>query len=222
MAEWSRLWPWLTLALLGGFHGLNPAMGWLFAVALGLQERRVGAVVGALGPIALGHAVAIGMVAILFGVLQMVVPSQLLLIGGGLILLAFAAGKVVTRFRHRSRFGMRIEPHQLVVWSFLMATAHGAGLMLVPVLARTGAAVGEHALHSTGVGDTLGPALGAVAVHTAAMMIVMAAVAVLVYEKLGVEVLRRAWINLDLIWVGALVIAGLLTLGAGLWQVRAG
>jgi hypothetical protein len=221
--EWGSLWPWLTLALLGGFHGLNPAMGWLFAVALGLQERRESAVVGALGPIALGHAVAIGVVAFLFGVLQLVVPARLLLIGGGLILLAFAAGKAITRFRHRSRFGMRIEPYQLVVWSFLMATAHGAGLMLVPVLARTGDAdAGNHVLHATALGDALGPALGAVAIHTAAMLIVMAVVAVLVYEKLGVEVLRRAWVNLDLIWVGALVIAGLLTLGSGLWQFRSG
>src|SRR5262245_17900690 len=134
MAHWSQVWPWLSLAALGAFHGLNPAMGWLFAVALGLQERRLRAVTAALGPIALGHALAIGIAAAAVGLLGLVIPQRLLLTLGGIALLAFAAYKVATRFRHPRWLGMRVGPRDLVLWSFLMASAHGAGLMLVPVL----------------------------------------------------------------------------------------
>src|SRR6478672_6496307 len=134
MPAMNTSWPWLTLAALGAFHGLNPAMGWLFAVALGLQERRLRAVTAALAPIALGHTLAIGMAAITVGMLGRVIPQRLLLALGGVALLSFAAYKVLTRFRHPRWVGMRVSPRELVLWSFLMASAHGAGLMLVPVL----------------------------------------------------------------------------------------
>lgn len=216
-------WPWIWLVLLGAFHGVNPAMGWLFAVALGLQERRLGAVIQALGPIALGHAASIGLVAITFGIAQLVVPQAYLLLAGGVILLAFAAYKVASRFRHPRWVGMRVRLHELVAWSFVMATAHGAGLMLVPVLARMqgdasppALAAVTHGSHAISAGQTLGPALVAVALHTAAMLVSMGVLAVLVYQVLGVEVLRRAWINLDIIWVGALAAAGIVTLTLGL------
>jgi threonine/homoserine/homoserine lactone efflux protein len=100
MAAMNTYWPWLSLLALGAFHGLNPAMGWLFAVSLGLQERHLRAVIVALGPIALGHALAIGIAAIAVGTLGLVIPQRLLLALGGVALLAFAAYKVVTRFRH--------------------------------------------------------------------------------------------------------------------------
>ena len=228
MAEASEPWPWASLALLGDFHGLNPAMGWLFAVALGLQERRRWAVVVALGPIALGHALAIGLVAVLVGLLGLVVPTRGLLLPGGLLLLGFAAYKLATRFRHPRWVGMRVGPRDLVQWSFLMATAHGAGLMLVPVLVYLrggGPSAGEvtagHAGHPNTVGVALAPALAAVGLHTVAMLAVMGVVALVVYQKIGVEVLRRAWINLDLIWVGALAIAGGITLVLGLGSLPA-
>src|SRR5829696_9101659 len=131
----NTYWPWLSLLALGAFHGLNPAMGWLFAVSLGLQERRLRAVLIALGPIALGHALAIALAGLAVGALGLVVPQRLLLALGGAALLAFAAAKVITRFRHPRWVGMRVSSRQLVLWSFLMASAHGAGLMLVPVLA---------------------------------------------------------------------------------------
>src|SRR5688572_26836637 len=134
MSNVTALWPWLSLLALGAFHGLNPAMGWLFAVALGLQERRLRAVTAALGPIALGHALAIGLAAVAVGTLGLVIPQRLLLALGGAALLGFAAHKVATRFRHPRWVGMRVTPRELVAWSFLMASAHGAGLMLVPVL----------------------------------------------------------------------------------------
>jgi hypothetical protein len=233
----SFSWPWVSLVALGAFHGLNPAMGWLFAVALGMQERRLGAVAGALGPIALGHALAIGLVAAVVSLAGFVVPQRLLLTLGGVALLVFAVSKVVTRFRHpQSRVGMRVGPRALVLWSFLMATAHGAGLMLVPVLVElrgegVPSAIAEsghrghtgHAAHaghgSVAAGDPLTPTLAAVGLHSAAMLAVAAVIAVVVYQKVGVEVLRRAWVNLDLIWVGVLGITGGITLGLGLWPL---
>ena len=224
----NTYWPWLSLLALGAFHGLNPAMGWLFAVALGLQERRLRAVLTALGPIALGHALAIGVAAVAVGVLGLVIPQWLLLALGGATLLGFAAFKVATRFRHPRWVGMRVGPRELVLWSFLMASAHGAGLMLVPVLVGLrgeGAAsalahaghLGHAAHHPAPAGDALVSTLAAVGLHAAAMLAVAGALAVIVYQKLGVEVLRRAWINLDVIWVGALVITGCIAIGLGLW-----
>ncbi len=225
--------PWLMLLALGAFHGLNPAMGWLFAVALGLQERRLKAVVAALGPIALGHALAIGVAAVTVGMLGLVLPQHLLLALGGAALLGFAAYKIATRFRHPRWVGMRVTPRELVLWSFLMASAHGAGLMLVPVLAglrgegvSSALAHADHTGHlghdPSAAGDALLPTLAAVGLHSVAMLAVAGVVAVVVYQKLGVDVLRRAWVNLDLIWVGALMVAGGIALGLGLWPSLAG
>jgi hypothetical protein len=230
MAAMHTLWPWLSFLALGAFHGLNPAMGWLFAVALGLQERRLRAVTVALGPIALGHALAIAVAAVAVGQLGLIVPQRLLLTLGGLALLAFATYKVATRFRHPRWVGMRVGPRELVLWSFLMASAHGAGLMLVPVLVglrdegtTTALAdvghTGHMEQHLASSTDALLPALTAVGLHAAAMLAVAGAVAVIVYLKLGVEILRRAWVNLDLIWVGTLAITGSVALGLGLWPL---
>jgi hypothetical protein len=233
MPEMSQWWPWLSLLALGAFHGLNPAMGWLFAVSLGLQERRLRAVTMALGPIALGHALAIGLAVVAVSTLGLVIPQRVLLTLGGGVLLAFAAYKVVSRFRHPRWVGMRVGPRELVLWSFLMASAHGAGLMLVPVLvALRGDAVASALAHAEHLGhmghqppgrtDSLLPALAAVGLHSVAMLAVAGTLAVVVYQKVGVEVLRRAWVNLDLIWVGALVVVGGMALGLGLWPVLAG
>ena len=233
MPEMSQWWPWISLAALGAFHGLNPAMGWLFAVALGLQERRLRAVTAALGPIALGHALAISLAAVAVGTIGLVIPQRLLLTLGGAALLAFAAYKVVTRFRHPRWVGMRVSPRELVLWSFLMASAHGAGLMLVPVLVglrgdgiSSALAHAEHLGHpghqQTAANGALLPPLAAVGLHSLAMLAVAGVIAVVVYQRVGVEVLRRAWVNLDLIWVGALVVVGSIALGLGLWPVLVG
>src|SRR5919107_623482 len=229
----TSTWPWISLALLGAFHGLNPAMGWLFAVALGLQERRLRAVLIALGPIALGHALAIGLAAVVVGMLGVVIPQRALLALGGTALLGFAAYKVATRFRHPRWVGMRVGPRELVLWSFLMASAHGAGLMLVPVLVQLrGEGMSSalaHASHLGHVGhppvaasDALLPALAAVGLHSLTMLAVAGVVALVVYQKLGVEVLRRAWINLDFIWAGTLIVVGTIALGVGLWPLLTG
>lgn len=240
MHAFGQSWPWISLAFLGAFHGLNPAMGWLFAVALGFQEKRLRAVVNALGPIALGHGLAIAMIAVPFGLLGLVIPQDPLLVIIGLVLLGFAGYKIATRFRHPRWVGMRVKPHELLLWSFLMATAHGAGLMIVPVLAgMRGDAVpsalagSEHAEHTAGMmhmeetaphqvsagGDAFGSAVAAVMLHSAAMLAVTGLIAIIVFRKVGVEVLRRAWINLDLIWVGAFVVTGAVTLSLGLWPL---
>jgi hypothetical protein len=208
-------------------------MGWLFAVALGLQERRLRAVVAALGPIALGHALAIALAGLAVGALGLIVPQRALLTLGGAALIAFAAYKLATRFRHPRWVGMRVTPRQLVFWSFVMASAHGAGLMLVPVLVQlrgegtsSALAHAEHlghlGHHSSGGNDALLPTLAAVSLHSAAMLTVAGLLAVVVYQKLGVEVLRRAWVNLDFIWVGVLAITGALALGFGLWPALVG
>ena len=216
----SESWPWLALALLGAYHGLNPAMGWLFAVALGLQERRRGAVLQALPPIALGHAVAVSLAVLVFGIAQVVVPFGVLryVCAGALIL--FGLYKLARR-KHPRWVGMRVGFRDLTAWSLLMATAHGAGLMLVPVLLGLSSseqmqgahAHGAHAGHSgMTVSATVLAALAAVGLHTLTLFVVMGAIALVVYEKLGVMILKRTWFNLDLLWAGTLVAAGVITL----------
>jgi hypothetical protein len=214
----SESWPWLTLALLGAYHGLNPAMGWLFAVALGLQEQRRGAVLQALPPIALGHATAILVVVSVIGVAQIVVPLDVLRYVCATALILFGLFKLARR-RHPRWVGMRVGFRDLTGWSFLMASAHGAGLMLVPILMRLASTEQMHGAHAHGThhatmagSATVFADLAMVGLHTLAMFAVMAAVAVVVYEKLGVLILKRAWFNVDVLWAGALVGAGVITL----------
>ena len=214
----SERWPWLTLAALGAYHGLNPAMGWLFAVALGLQEQRRSAVLQALPPIALGHAIAVLLVVLAVGVAGIVVPLDVLRYVCAGILIFFGLYKLASR-RHPRWVGMRVGFRDLTEWSLLMATAHGAGLMLIPVLlglSSTGRmpgahAHGAHADHMTDPATVLG-GLAVVGIHTLAMLAVMGVVATVVYEKLGLMMLKRAWFNVDLLWAGALVGAGVITM----------
>ncbi|MFW6027179.1 MAG: hypothetical protein ACOC91_00070 [bacterium] len=206
----TDLWPWLTLAGLGAFHGLNPAMGWLFAVALGRLRGSRRAVLLSLVPIALGHAASIALVAgaVLFlGVLIELEPLKRM---AGVLLILWAAWHAVYGHRRRVRIGMQTGMAGLALWSFLMATAHGAGLMLVPVLIPMCLAASP-AREITASGSA--PiALAAVAVHSLAMLAVTGAVALIVYEWLGLGFLRRGWINLDLLWTVALAGAGLVLL----------
>lgn len=210
-------WPWIALAGLGAFHGLNPAMGWLFAVALGLQRQRRAAVLQSLLPIAAGHALSISVVVLLVSALRTFVDLQALQIGSAALLLGFGLYRLLAR--HRGRFGMQVSAGQLVLWSFLMATAHGAGLMLLPVLLGMpidGGGLAQHAhVHAFGVlGHTAGDALAAIGIHTLAMLCVAGAVGIIVYQWVGLAFLRRGWINLDLVWVIALMGAGAILLAA--------
>ena len=203
---------WAMLFALGAFHGINPGMGWLFAVALGMQEGRRGAVFRALVPLGAGHALAVAVAVGAALAIGFVIPLGWLRwpIAGVLVSLG------VLRFfrqRHPRLAGMRVSMGGLTVWSFLMATAHGAGLMVVPVfMGMSMSAAGEHAHNGHAAGPSTGAAFAATGLHAIGYLAVTALVAVLVFEKLGVGILRRAWINLDLIWSAALVATGALTL----------
>jgi len=204
-------WGWGALFLLGAYHGINPGMGWLFAVALGLQEKSGRAVWRALIPITIGHALAIGVVVLAAALLHRVIPLRLLKWCVAVLLVGLG-GYRLFRCRHPRGAGMQVGRLRLTAWSFLMASAHGAGLMLLPILFGMSASAGgghEHAHHqgSAAFGE---PSLGlaAVVVHTAGYLLVTGLVAWLVYEKLGVAILRRAWINLDLVWAVALLVTG--------------
>ncbi|HZP10371.1 hypothetical protein [Methyloceanibacter sp.] len=205
--------PWLVLIALGAFHGLNPAMGWLFAVALGLyrQSRRV--VLVSLVPIALGHALAIALVVYAVVFLGMTIDEKAFRIFSGVLLVAWGLFHLLYRHRHRVHIGLRTGLFGLGVWSFVMATGHGAGAMLIPVLMPLERAAmaqgGEHAHHMAATGS-LWIATLAVIVHSLAMLITTGIVALIVYQWAGVDFLRRGWINLDLIWSAALI-------GIGLW-----
>jgi hypothetical protein len=202
------------MLLLGAYHGLNPGMGWLFAVALGLQQQKASAVARSLVPIAIGHALAIAGVVLTAAFLGRALPPAvirypvaILLIGLGTFCLA--------RHRHPRWVRMQVGFRDLTVWSFLMASSHGAGLMLLPVLLGTSAvAAADHLAvhqHASAAASPLA-ALLATAVHTAAYLAVTGVVAGVVYCKAGLALLRRAWFNLDVIWAASLLIAGAVTL----------
>jgi hypothetical protein len=195
---------WLALAGLGAFHGLNPGMGWLFAVALGLHQHDRRIVWLSALPIALGHALSVAVVAGAFFWAGLIVDAHVLRIGAGFVLIGWALYHWRYGHRHRVRFGMKTGLIGLGVWSFLMATAHGAGLMLWPVLMPLCVAA---AAAPDGAGPLVTALIG-IGVHTLAMLAVTTAMAVAVYEWIGLEILRRAWINVDLIWTWALVVAG--------------
>lgn len=189
-------------------------MGWLFAVALGLQEGRRAAVFKALPPIAVGHALSVALVIAAVAGARLVIPPAAIRWGGGAILVAFGLHRLWRGSRHPRWVGMRVGARDLVLWSALMSTAHGAGLMLVPVLLRVST---THAGHGALLGGGPAPlplavAGAALGVHTLAMLAVMTVVAVVVYETAGVDLLRRGWINMDLIWSVALIGAGLITM----------
>lgn len=240
------LWPWGALLLLGAAHGVNPGMGWLFAVALGLQQQERRAVWRALLPLAAGHALAIGAVALLAAAVGLVIPPGTLkwLVAG--ILGGFGIFHLV-RHRHPRYGGMRVGARDLTIWSFLMASAHGAGIMALPFIlgaqvsladvsaetptthaahaghvdegGRLGAdpraAHGSHAEHVDALLAGLPAAqwvgILATLLHTAGYLLVTGLIAVVVYEKLGLRVLRRLWVNLDLVWAIALMATAVLT-----------
>lgn len=265
----SHTWPWITLALLGAYHGINPGMGWLFAVSLGLQERSRAAVLRAFTPIAIGHFASIAVVVALVAALKYSVGPELLRYGGAAALIAFGIYKMIAPMSHPRWVGMRVGSRQLALWSFLMATAHGAGLMVAPIVmkmtpgpsaavAEASPSSGPQSISLSGPKATERPpgtvtmvaaadetpvpsstvsksdsmpschaqirkmaasegsgalyALAGVCLHTFAMFLVMAAIALVVFERIGLKILRTAWYNLDLVWAAALIAAGALTL----------
>ena len=204
---------WLML-LLGAFHGLNPGMGWLFAVALGMQEQKGSAVLRSLLPIAIGHALAIGSVVLTAVFLGMTLPLVAIRYSVAAVLVGLGIFCLV-RHHHPRWVRMRVGFRDLALWSFLMASAHGAGLMVVPVLlgSNTVEAQGRMASHDH-MSATASPLAGMLAtgVHTIAYLAVTGLLAWVVYRKLGLALLRKAWFNFDLVWAAALVATGLVTL----------
>ncbi len=204
---------WLML-LLGAYHGLNPGMGWLFAVALGLQEGKGSAVAKALAPIALGHAVAIGIVVLAAMFLGMALPLPVIRYSVAVLLVGLGIYGLV-RHRHPRWVRMQVGFRDLTVWSFLMASAHGAGLMVLPVLLGSSTVeaasqmAGHH--HMAAVASPLAGILATV-VHTTAYLSVTGLIAWVVYCKFGLALLRKTWFNFDLVWGSALVATGLCTL----------
>ena len=219
----SDFWPWLILFGLGAFHGINPAMGWLFAVALGLQEGKRRAVLRALPPIALGHALSIGCVLAVVLAARITLPHAALKYSAAATLFAFGTFRLF-RSRHPNWAGMRVGFRDLTMWSFVMASAHGAGLMLLPLFLNStkppatvyanhiGPNLNVDPICTAGFASFSAPDLlaGSVCVHTIGHLLAAGVVALVVYEKLGVGILRHAWLNVDLLWMVALVATGLL------------
>ena len=213
MSDLTSSWP--ALFALGAGHGVNPAMGWLFAVALGFQRQRRAAVWGALAPLALGHALAIALAIAVAGVIRLVLPVDALKWGTAGLLVGLGVYRLV-RSRHIAYGGMQVNARELATWSFLMASAHGAGLMVLPLVFGDLPSSG-HAHHMAtaamigGVGIQWSGVLAAL-VHTVAYLFVTASIAAIVYERVGLRFLRTAWVNLDLIWAVALIVTGVATL----------
>lgn len=204
-------WPWIVLFFLGAYHGINPGMGWLFAVALGMQRQSERAVWQSLLPIAAGHAVAIGLVVALAVIAGTILPPNYVRVSVACILFGFGIFRLLRR-GHPRWGGMQVGFRDLTIWSFLMASAHGAGFMLLPVIT---AGLTEHqhnmpsdepALHGAWTGVL------AVAVHTLGYLLTTGTIAFVVYRWFGLNLLRRIWVNLDLIWGLALIATAALTI----------
>ena len=204
---------WLTLAALGAYHGLNPAMGWLFAVSQGLQQGSRRGVTRSFLPIAVGHEASVVVVAALVLGLGVVADPGVLHIAAAATLIGFGVFRFLRPRWHPRWTTMRVDRRELTLWSFLMSSAHGAGLMVAPVILGGAAASASdgHDLAMAGSAPVGAVAVG-VGLHLLAMVTVMAAIALLVYAKLGVEILRRTWINTDALWAAAFILAGAITL----------
>jgi hypothetical protein len=202
---------WLAVALSGIYHGLNPAMGWPLAVSAGLMGGGRRALFGALGLLALGHFLAMAAILLPFALLVWLVQWQRAIrICAALIVIAFGLWLLARRGRH-PRSLARIKPTQLALWSFVVATAHGAGLMLVPIylgLCRANALDRGHEAARALIGGSLATALSVSVVHTTAMILTGGLIALAVRAWLGMRFLSRAWFNLDALWALSLIAVG--------------
>lgn len=250
--EWTN--ELFGLLLLGAFHGINPGMGWLFAVGLGLQEQKRAAVWRSLAPLAVGHALAVAAAVLLILLVGRVLDADMIKWAVAAVLLLFGVFRLARR-SHPRYGGMQVGPRDLVVWSFLMASAHGAGLMVLPFVIATAplaehsqatparqdvqveaaghtahehntmadasaiealSLAGGHHHHAAPAGNVLPPeplaGMLVTLVHTLGYLLITGVVAMVVYEKLGLGLLGKAWINLDLVWPVALILTAVFTL----------
>lgn len=215
-ADWAPGWLWLAVIASGLYHGINPGMGWPLAVSAGLMQRSSRALAGALGPLAIGHLLAMLLVILPFALLLTLVEWQRSIrIGASLLVISFGIYRLVDR-RHPKAL-VRIRPTQLGLWSFAVAIAHGAALMLVPIylgLCRPEDADKAHAAATPLIDANLSMAVFVSAVHTGAMIAAGGCVAWLVYRYLGLKFVSRSWFNLDAIWAASLVLVGSIALAA--------
>lgn len=216
-ADWTPAWLWLAVIASGLYHGINPGMGWPLAVSAGLMQRTPRALLGALGPLAIGHLLAMLLVILPFAMLIALVEWQRpIRIIASLLVIGFGIYRLVDR-RH-PRALARIPPTQLGLWSFAVAIAHGAALMLVPIylgLCREADADKGHEAAGALINANLTMALLVSVVHAAAMIIAGGGLAWLVYRYLGLKFVARSWFNLDTVWAASLVLVGVIALALG-------
>jgi hypothetical protein len=195
----------LAVLALGAYHGANPAMGWLFAVSLGMQDSSRRSVVCALPPIAIGHQLSVVAVAAVVSTLGLLASPVMLQVAAAAALIGFGTFRFLRPRWHPRWTRMRVDGKELVAWSFLMSSAHGAGLMLMPLLIA-GAAAGDH--HNLWSALDLPETALLVTLHTAAMLAVTSAIALGVYTRFSTNLLRRMWPNMDGVWATAFVVSG--------------
>lgn len=214
VADWTPAWLWLAVIASGLYHGINPGMGWPLAVSAGLMQRSPRALAAALGPLAIGHLLAMLLVILPFALLVALVEWQRpIRIGASLLVISFGIYRLVDR-RHPKAL-VRIRPTQLGLWSFAVAIAHGAALMLVPIylgLCQGADADKGHEAASSLIGADLSMAVLVAIVHASAMIAAGGSVAWLVYRYLGLKFVSRSWFNLDAIWATSLVLVGSIAL----------
>ncbi|MGY3528955.1 hypothetical protein ACVILK_007177 [Bradyrhizobium embrapense] len=217
-ADWTPVWLWLAVIASGVYHGINPSMGWPLAVSAGLMQRSSRALLAALGPLAIGHLLAMLLVILPFALLITLVEWQRTIrIGVSLLVIAFGIYRLIDR-RH-PRALARIPPTQLALWSFAVAIAHGAALMLVPIylgLCRAAEPDHGHAAAGALIDTSLTMAVLVAIVHASAMIAAGGCLAWLVYRYLGLKFVARSWFNLDTVWALSLVLVGAVALVLGL------
>jgi hypothetical protein len=216
--DWTPAALWLAVIASGLYHGVNPGMGWPLAVSAGLMERRSRAVAAALWPLTVGHLLAILVVILPFSLLVALVQWQRpIQTGASLLVIGFGTFRLVNR-RH-PRVLARIRPTQLGLWSFAVAVAHGAGLMLVPIylgLCRAADLDRGHEAAGALINNDLGMAVLVSVVHSVAMIAAGGVLAWLVYCYLGLKFVARSWFNLDATWAFSLILVGALSFAIGL------
>jgi len=217
-ADWSPPWLWLAVVASGLYHGVNPGMGWPLAVSAGLMERSPRALVMALWPLTVGHLVAMLLMILPFALLITLLEwQQQIQIGASLLVIAFGVFRLANR-RH-PRALARIRPTQLGLWSFVVAIAHGAGLMLLPIylgLCRASDLDRGHEAAGTLINANLSMAVVVSVIHSLAMIMAGGFLAWLVYRYLGLKFVSRSWFNLDATWAFSLILVGALSLSVSL------
>jgi hypothetical protein len=212
-SAWSQTGLWLAVLASGLYHGLNPAMGWPLAVSNGLMERRPRALFFALVCLAIGHVLAMFAVMLPFAMLAMLLAwRREIQLGASVLVMGFGVFLLIRR-RH-PRFLARIPPSRLALWSFAVAIAHGAGLMLVPVYLGLCHAYGMDQGHQAAealIATNLNMAVLVSAAHAGAMILAGGLLAWLVYRYLGLRFVSRSWFNLDAIWAWSLLLVGMLS-----------